>query len=477
MDKVFHSFAFRLSTFFLLAVMLSGCTATQFGDLFTGYAQQMQGVRLAQQVGDFNKAQSLVKIRTTGDSSYALSLLEIGRLQFLEKQWPLSKKSFEQAYIQVQKTNQQAKIKLSKGVANVGAVMSNDNVITYEIPLYEQGMLHSYQALNYVFEHNLEGALVEVRRANLVQTKALAHNQKEVDQAVEKMQQQGASLAGLNNSYPSMDNIIGEVKNGFQNAYTFYLSALLYEANNQKNDAYIDYKKALEIMPDNQYLQQDVIRLAKRLGMRNDLSRFQEQFGKYRPNAAADSGEMVILVEKGIINHKQEFAMNLPIYTRHNELRFYSVALPVYCQQATLSGHLSLTIDGKRYQSETLVQLQSLAAKQLQDQLPAIVARQIVRLIAKEEMREQLARKAGDFGNILATIYNVASEKADTRSWNTLPESIDVLRVNLKAGMHSINVNVGGKNQQIDVVIQAGRTTLINLTSMNNYIGYQAIAL
>ncbi|MCI2283233.1 hypothetical protein L3081_07280 [Colwellia sp. MSW7] len=48
------------------------------------------------------------------------------------------------------------------------------------------------------------------------------------------------------------------------------------------------------------------------------------------------------------------------------------------------------------------MRLQSLAAKQLKDQLASIVTKQVVRLVAKEQIRQQIARKGGDIGNIFA---------------------------------------------------------------------------
>lgn len=468
-------------TVLLPLFILSGCSSTQFNDLFTGYAPQMSKVRLAQQQGQFIQAQSLVKKRDDRDSTYALGLLELGRLQFLEKQWPLSQKTFAKAYQSVEKTNQQAKIKISKGVENVGAVFSNDNALTYEIPLYEQSMLHSYQSLNYLYQHDLEGALVEIRRANLVQIKALSNNKQKINSALNKMKKQGVNLAEINDGYPSMEKIIGEVKNGFQNAYTFYLSALLYEAAGQANDAYIDYKRALEIYPDNRYIQQDVWRLALKLNMSVDVAGFKQKFSTevttLQPIEKKAQGQLAIIVEKSIIHSKQAFMMNLPIYRQRDNVKFYSIAIPVYKEQPNTAQEISLVIDKKRYDAQEIVRLQSLAAKELQDHMPAIVSRQILRLIAKEEVRKKITKQAGDFGNILATIYNVASEKADTRSWNTLPASIDILKTNMSIGKHTINLSVGGRQQNIDVDIQPNRITLINLTSMNHYTGYQVINL
>ena len=76
---------------------------------------------------------------------------------------------------------------------------------------------------------------------------------------------------------------------------------------------------------------------------------------------------------------------------------------------------------GKRVeQTSELVRLEALAAKDLQERLPGMLTRQALRLVAKEQVR-RTAAKEGDVGNILVGIFNTLSERADTRSWLTLP--------------------------------------------------------
>eukprot|EP00487_Bulimina_marginata_P002318 TRINITY_DN15408_c0_g1_i1.p1 TRINITY_DN15408_c0_g1~~TRINITY_DN15408_c0_g1_i1.p1 ORF type:complete len:109 (-),score=12.04 TRINITY_DN15408_c0_g1_i1:213-539(-) len=97
-----------------------------------------------------------------------------------------------------------------------------------------------------------------------------------------------------------MDNVTRDVKNGFQNAYTFYLSALLYQSAKQFDDAYIDYKKALAIQPNNKYLQQDVIRLAKKQGFQQEFDEFKQRFGEHT-TLKSSHGEVVVLLEQGLV--------------------------------------------------------------------------------------------------------------------------------------------------------------------------------
>ncbi|MBA6383406.1 hypothetical protein H4J45_06470 [Colwellia sp. BRX10-6] len=447
-------------------------------DLFFGYSQQMQESRSAQLRGDFVVATTSVISVNRQHNNYALSQLEKARLQFLSHDWMASQKSFELAYQQVQAEEQAAKIQISSGLKKVSAVVTNDNAIGYEIPSYEQGMLHSYQALNYLYQGSLEGALVEVRRANLVQERALKTNQAELYKAEEEMAEKGINSNKLYENFPSMDNLIGDLKNSFQNAYTFYLSGLLYETAKKFDDAYIDYKRALEIYPNNTFLQQDVLRLANKLNMNEELARFEQRFGRYQGQNKINTGQIVVIFEQGIVSAKEEASLNLPVFNTRSDFKFFTFALPVYRGRLPALIPLSISIDEKSYLSQEIVRLQSLASKDLKEKLPGLVTRQAIRLVAKEQIRQNLSKSGGDVGNILASLYNIASEKADTRSWSSLPDNVQIMRLdNVVVGQKKLMISYAGKKQVVDIDVAENRTTLINFTALGNFTGYQTINL
>lgn len=461
----------------LVVMVLSGCASLQFSDIFQGYGNQMKPVKAAQRRGEFVKAQSLLGERAVNNNTYVLSLLERGRLQFLAADWQASQKTFAQAYMKIEEQRNKAKIQISKGIEELGAVVSNDNAISYQVPYYEQVMLNSYQALNYLFQNNLEGALVEIRRANLVQENALKAYEDDIYNAQNELFDSGMSSDSLDSTYPSMVGSIGEVKNGFQNAFTFYLSGILYEASGELNDAYIDYIRAIEISPDNYYLQQDVLRLATKLDMQDDLEHLQQRFGQYQLPDLKGKGQVVVLLEQEIVNSKQDVGLNLPVDRSNRGLKFFSFSLPVYHDALLQNNRLTVSSAGETYESNEIVRIQSLAAKDLKDQLPSLLTRQVIRVIAKEKMRQKLTREAGDVGNILASIYNIASEKADTRSWSTLPDEVGIVRMNIPVGKQILQVQLNGQQQNIEVDVQANRITLINFSAIGDYTGYQSINL
>ena len=82
-----------------------------------------------------------------------------------------------------------------------------------------------------------------------------------------------------------------------------------------------------------------------------------------------------------------------------------------------------------------------------------------------------MVKKGGDVGNIFANIYNLATEKADTRSWSTLPDSIHILRLNLSTGAHTLNIYIDGISQPIDVSINKNKQTLVILNTIGTYVG------
>ncbi|MBB1370148.1 MULTISPECIES: COG3014 family protein [unclassified Pseudoalteromonas] len=453
----------RRSLIFSFCFILSGCSTIGFSDLFNDYATQVTPVRQAIESNNIAQAQSLIAKNSSMHSSYLLNQLEQARLADLANMQTDAQSQFENVYQQVQNKREAAKVQLSSGLEQSNALFTNDSAITYIPAPYEMSMLHSYKALNYVYKNDVEGALVEVRRANKVQVDALIQNQAALDSATKEAQQH----------YPSMSKVTRDVKNGFQNAYTFYLSALLYQSSKQYDDAYIDYKKALEIQPNNIYLQRDVLRLAKKQGFDQDLSEFKKRFGE-AANIPSEQGEVVILFEQGLVPKQHEFKLRLPIFTSGGNARFYSLAMPVYKDNAYVRSINNISINAQNLVLSPLVHIESLAAKTLEDQIPARIARQILRLVAKEKVRAELARSTGDVGNIIANIYNLASEQADTRSWLTLPNQISVARSSLNSGAHSLTI---GTQAPINFTVSKQRLTLIYLTSINNYFNYHVVQL
>ena len=130
--------------------------------------------------GDYSEAQQELPDYAAGD---ILDNFERGRINLLDQKYPESKSSFEAADQAVTEQQRKAVISISDSATSVGALAVNDNITEYVPPDYELGFLHLYLGLNYLKKNDLEGAVIEMRRANQVQEQAKKQREAELERA------------------------------------------------------------------------------------------------------------------------------------------------------------------------------------------------------------------------------------------------------------------------------------------------------
>lgn len=450
----------------LTPVYLFGCSATT---IFTSYPAKIEPLKaLAAPVEPQNFELLLASERSSNDK--ILYNLEHGRLAQVLGYTETSQSSFSVAINAVRENEQRATVSASRIGSNLAAIMTNDNALPYEGEGYERVLLHHYQALNYLLQNNLEGAGVEFRWANTEQNEALLRHEKELTKAEEKSKDGSFDGNALENpaiqqQYAQLNEVAGRVKNSFQNAYSFYLSGLIYELQGEANDAYIDYKKALEIYPDNRYLQKSVITLAKKLAMSDDLLELERRFPQtvagmsHNKNNMDDSGEIILLFEDGYVPPREELNISFPLASGLTTL-----ALPFYRVGWSDPLPLELQIDGQTVEvSSPICDVRVLAVKSLQEKMPIILTRQLIRAVAKAVAQKEAKDRLGPMGQLGMMAFSLVSERADLRSWLTLPENVQILRAKLPAGQQTLNLSQQGTLSTIsaDVEVKAKGKTIL----------------
>lgn len=417
-----------------LTATLTACAGLSAGNLFSHYTQQNTIVYQSVKSGQYEKAQAaLPQDVVAGD---ILDNFERGRVDFLNADYPESKSALEVSDKAVRVQQDKALISISDTATSVGALAVNDNITEYVPPDYELGFLHLYLGLNYVQKNDLDGALVEVRRANRVQERARQAREKDLQSAENELKQKGLSpnLGSVLSRYPDAGNKLKAVQNG----YLLYLSGLLYEASNDLNGAYIDYTRALAVAPDNEAVIKAAIRVAKRSGRNQDLVKLKKQYGD-RPGVSEGQGRVIILEERGVVSAMQSWNLTLPVYDSQGNTALYTVALPYYVP--SVSPKLSpLTLDSASVKTDELVDVNLMAQQQLTENMPTILLRQALRVYAKDQIRKSTA-KDDDVGNLLFNVWNTLTEQPDTRSWQTLPGSVNAASKIVKAGEHTVSVD------------------------------------
>ena len=439
----------RLASISLLSALITGCSSLSAGNLFSHYSAQNNDVYQAVKSGEYSQAQQELPEYRAGD---ILDNLEKGRINFLDQLYPESKTSFESADKAVTTQQDKAVISVGDSAASVGALAVNDNITEYSPADYELGFLHLYLGLNYLKQNDLEGAVIEMRRANQVQERAKQQREDELNSAANEAQSKGisANVGSILSNYPDA----GDKLQAVQNAYLMFLSGLLYEASNDLNSAYVDYRRALAVMPENQQIVERTLAVATRLGMKEDLNLLSKRYGKAK-QLPSGHGRVIILQEQSVVQAMDSWRLDLPVYDSRDQGAIYSLALPYYSAQGK-EKFSPIKLDGKALPNSLLADVNAMAQNDLSERLPSIVIRQALRVVAKDRIRKETA-KGDDVGNLLFNVWNTLTEQPDTRSWQSLPAEVRSSSYAIQSGAHRLEVG----SQQYEFNVVEDQTTLI----------------
>ena len=409
--------------------------------------------------------------------------MELGRLYQLRGEFEKSITHFRQAIAAIKVKDTEAKVTAKKGAGQASAVLTNDNAVAYRGYGYERVMLHHFQAMNFLATHHLEEAMVEARRANLEQKIALERHARELNKlqndkektlsekgphARKNASELEQSLhKGLAGKLKAMDALTTKVKNSFQNSYTFYITALLYQSRGRLDQAYIDYRRALELSNENNFLLRDVLTLAEKLGRDEDYRHYARRLtGQPVPIATSpDRGEVIFLFENDRLPERKQVKITLP----NPKLNLSSVAFPVYPKRLSSPSRLHIQSDKLSGETQVLTDLRILAVKNLRERVPAMTTRQIIRLAVKEAGAQEAEKEWGILGKLGMNILNTWTEKADLRSWMSLPDQVELFRCSMPSGTHTFALtHPAMQSHSLVLDVTPGSLTLVMLTRVGS---------
>jgi len=452
--SVTRKFCNRLASLALLLIM-TGCAASS---TFSAYPQQIQPLITSL---SNRTALDLQKCLLAECKSKDLILynMERGRYAQVSGSSDVSMTDFKLSMDKIRENDNKALFSASAFGANVAATVVNDNAIPYEGEGYERVLLHHYQALNYLKKKDLDGAGVEVRRANAEQNDSLKRFEKELDAAQEEAQKNRISgnPSSISTQYAQMDEVAGKVN----------LICLRY------------FRLYDELYPENRYLQKDVLRLAAGLDMREELDELRQRFPqadkRFFDREGAGTGELLVLFEDGFVPQKHEIKIPLPA----GKAGIIAIAFPIYQEKWSPQVPLRILNNSELIGStEPICDIRALAVKALKERVPVIATRQIIRAIAKGVTAVEAKKQMGDLGHFATIVWNLVSENADLRSWLTLPADAQILRTTLPAGSYSLSlqhpmaggltpasIEISANGKTVLHVVRAGRQMYSSATS------------
>lgn len=355
---------------------------------------------------------------------------------------------------------------------------------------HERFLIHYYKALNYTYLNKRDEARVEARRITL--------------------------------TTDAIDDRIRSSNKYQQDAFSFIMQGLVYEANGEINNAFISYRNAVDLYLNHkgtyygvqipQQLKEDLLRTAKVLGFNDLFSFYQTRFNLPAKSNQIDTttgGELVVFFEYGMGPIKQEqnftvmqngagssnfyFTNSNGITQNFNvsgnraidisNLKNFSsmrIALPYYQERNSLNPFSMVVVNGQKYQASLVQNVNVIANEILNERLIKEITNALIRQLSKKAVEKGVeavaksiaedknkkdnsksdsekqkdknrAEAVGAAAGLLINIVNNATEKADTRNWQSLPAFIQYVRLPLSSGINEITLYAGTAKKIIRV--------------------------
>lgn len=311
-----------------------------------------------------------------------------------------------------------------------GSLLLNQEMVQYKGDSFEKFYINAYAALNYLELGQLDEALVETRRMNEKYVKINSEDRKTFEK-----------------------NVFGK-----------YLSAMIWEANQNWDDAYIAYDDAYKLDPTIPFISADLIRSAKRARRMDAYKVWKKSFPEVAEKKEwydKNYGELVIIYEQGWGPRKAQVGGQGIYAGGYNPPILQPVYNTVLGMKATVSGV-------GEFDSRMVYNVERAAIETLQHDYAWLSAKRIGAFATKEIVADQIRQQNEALGNV-AWLAMQLSERADLRQWSTLPQSVQLVRVPLKAGSYNISLQGTTANGALsgdgkafaDVVIKPQRITFL----------------
>lgn len=429
--------ALRPATVLLVSAMISGSV------IAASYDDQARDIEKARRSGGYAAAIKQLDKGARNDKQKAEMLynMERGQLDRLNKDIPQSLADLQKADAAVQEWEAEA----SKGAAGlVGATLLSERLKGYEGQDYEKVWVTTMMALNRLAMNDIENARVDIKRTHEREAVIAALRAREAEAAEKEAREKGAQAESKSlNGYP-VETInspeVLQLKNGYQNALSHYLSGFVYELNNEPGLAAAGYRKAIELRPGAKLLETAL----EGLDDRTSPARMRAQ----------KTTDVLFIVETGSAPARVSKEFTIPLLIPGGP-QSISMAYPTIVPSSeSLLANLSL--DGQSLGLDNVVDLNVMARRSLRDEMPGLVTRNVTRAVAKGAAQKSVA-KANPLLGLASSALSIVSEKADDRSWRTLPDRVYLARAQIAPGEHKLTV--GGRDA--GTVTIAGRYAIV----------------
>ena len=378
-----------------------------------------------------------------------------------------------------------AQVKPVSVTQQAASLLTNDSNTNYRGEDFEKVLVHMYLGINFLMLNKHDSARVEFLAVN----NELSKIRSEDGNAMFK-----------------------------QNIMAKYLTAIAFEIVGERDNdlreiefAYIEYKQIHSLDSSLDMVKNDLLRVSKRLGYDEDYNEWRRTFGRAY-NEDPDSGELITIFQAGRSAIKKsrgpllkDVKMGASINTTIKSSSFSAkdaVAtaailatlveaenpIPRFEMRSNKVNRVRVEVGGKGFNTVMLENIEKTAIKTLEDQyntmalkVAASIATKAVASFVAKKAAQELAKKmtgnsamAGLIGNVAGAGTAVAlfsQMKPDLRCWHTLPANLQLGRMMLKPGTHTVNFILIGNSGVVEriektVEIKKGEKTIVNMRTL-----------
>jgi len=395
------------------------------------------------------------------DKDRVLLHLDKGIIYHYQGNYAESNKEFESAESSIEELYTKS---ISKGVFSI---LLNDNALAYDGEVYEDLYINVFKAINYVHLNNFDDAYVEIKRI----TDKLKELDVKLSEEVDK----------LNNSDDNKFHVDKINLDYYNNVLANYLSFIIFRAEGEYDNSRISFEKLNEAW-----------------------STYPDVYNFNKPKAVLDSNinssiYLDVLGFTGQAPYKVPVGARITTFNDYvvisDPTNFYADPIPIpgikygwnfkfeFPQILTLNSEINkieVYANGKFLGDlELLENMNNVAVKTFESHKSLIYFKTITRAIIKGIGSSALGRtikketKDDVLGDVLAGILNAAvdvTEKADLRSWRTMPGYCFVGEFEIDEGTYDIEIKfLDHYNQVLTTTTYANYQIIRGLNLVEGY--------
>lgn len=437
----------QLTALALMALVFAGCS----------YNSQTSSMISSWEAGNYVAAAAEVEIQAAkhaaSEKDGLVWNLERGAIMRGAGEFDNSLASFTVAEDQVQSAESQAKTQVSSEAV---ALATNLAQLPYKGYFYDRIMLNTYQAMNHMMLGDVDASRVELNRASQRQRDALNENAKRIEKAeaeadkVEEVQlADGSSYVGKaqeNEGFQTNLDAVYKEEDGvalysdYVNPFTVFMDGLFFLSNpysaSDLERSRKSFHRASQMAGSNQYLKEDL------------------KLADAAATGAPVNNMTYVILETGSAPYRKEIRIDIPVFLVSGDVPYVGAAFPQLAYNDDYLSALEVNTGSSILRSEKICSMDSVVKTEFHNELPIVITKTLVaagtKAIAAYAISE--ATDGNIFAKVATSVYQLAMNKADLRTWRSLPKEFQYCSFSTpESGTITVRNPTSGESQSISL--------------------------